>query len=131
MSEWKLVQESEILRIARALEDLKLPCSDDPESKQAVRNGKYMSLSLIVRSWLSASPTPPEAQGESAWISVEDRLPDEGILVIAMETDGGIYKLKRKAISQYFWDDSDIYYYTQVTHWIPIPLIPSIEQREG
>jgi hypothetical protein len=57
------------------------------------------------------------------WISVKDRLPELGQYVIAMECDGEIYKLKMKEKSSFFWDVDEMYY-TQVTHWMPLPEPP-------
>jgi hypothetical protein len=48
--------ESALLRVARLVEDLKLPCSDNPESPQAIRNGHYMSIALIAREALKETP---------------------------------------------------------------------------
>ena len=61
------------------------------------------------------------------WISVEDRLPDYGVDVIAMETDGRVYRLSRREHNQYFWDASK-YYYTEVIFWMPFT--PPIDQAK-
>jgi len=53
------VPNDEVLRVARLIEALKLPCGESPESPQAIRNGQYMSLALIMRDWLAAAPQPP------------------------------------------------------------------------
>ena len=41
--------EQSLLDVARLVEGLKQPCSMDPESPQAIRNGTYMSIGLIAR----------------------------------------------------------------------------------
>jgi hypothetical protein len=61
------------------------------------------------------------------WISVEDRLPDYGVDVIAMEADGRVYRLSRREHSQYFWDAYK-YYYTKVIFWMPFT--PPIDQAK-
>jgi hypothetical protein len=53
---WQFVPKAELLRIARLIEDLKRPCSDDPESPQAIRNGRYQSIALLVRAMLAVAP---------------------------------------------------------------------------
>ena len=44
---------SGLLNLARQIEALKQPCSMDPESPQAIRNGTYMSLALNARALLA------------------------------------------------------------------------------
>ena len=55
--------DAELLRIVRLIEGLKKECSSDPESPQAIRNGQYMSIATILRSYaMRASPAPaPQA----------------------------------------------------------------------
>ena len=62
----------------------------------------------------------------SEWISVNDRLPDMLQDVIAMESDGEVYKLyisSSKGITA--WIDTQGFHYLCVTHWIPLPTIPN------
>jgi hypothetical protein len=61
-----------------------------------------------------------ELQRAREWISVDDKLPDYGVEVIAMESDGNIYRLCRRDFSKFFWDSKG-YYYSAVTHWTPLP----------
>lgn len=49
-----------LLTAARSAEALKLDCGMDPESKQAIRNGKYMAISYAARAALR--PTEGEVQ---------------------------------------------------------------------
>ena len=49
---------AELIRVARLIEDLKRDCGMDPESPQAIRNGKYQSIALIVRGLAAASVDP-------------------------------------------------------------------------
>lgn len=53
------------------------------------------------------------------WISVKDRLPEINKECICMEIDGEVYRLHKKENSGWFWD-RDGYYYTEVTHWMPL-----------
>jgi hypothetical protein len=97
-------------------------------------------LAQVIRNYLidtRASPTPPEAKGESGWISVEDRLPDEYGSVLAVCTLNGD---KNPTVNEAFyilgeWNlVRNNVKFKDVTHWQPqpaLPLIPSIEQREG
>lgn len=48
--------ESALLDTARRVEALKQPCGTDPQSAQALRNGRYMSIALIARAALKGSP---------------------------------------------------------------------------
>ena len=47
------VSKSELLRIARLIEDFKQPCGWDPETPQAIRNGQYQSIALMIRALLA------------------------------------------------------------------------------
>ena len=42
-------KDEALLNIARKAEMLKRECGDDPESPQAIRNGRYMHLSYLAR----------------------------------------------------------------------------------
>lgn len=53
-----MTNESELLRVARLIEDLKQPCGEDPESPQAIRNSRYMSIAAIVRGLAERKPLP-------------------------------------------------------------------------
>ena len=59
------------------------------------------------------------------WTSVDDRLPEDNIDVIALESDGKLYRL-HKSTDKYcmLWKDKDNYYYHEVTHWMPLPEPP-------
>ena len=64
----------------------------------------------------------------SAWISVNDRLPDMLQDVIAMESDGEVYKLYTSSYyGEDVWVDSQGFHYLCVTHWMPLPPEPSTE----
>ena len=44
-----------LLKVARMAEKLKRPCSMDPESKQAIRNGEYMNISYAAHAAIAAA----------------------------------------------------------------------------
>ena len=52
MSAYAKRLEDTLLEVARRCEGLKRPCSEDPESAQAVRNSEYMSIAYIARATL-------------------------------------------------------------------------------
>ena len=46
-----------LLKVARMAEALKRPCGMEPDSPQAIRNGKYMDISYVARAALAKEPT--------------------------------------------------------------------------
>lgn len=63
-----------------------------------------------------------------AWINVEDKLPEPNVECICMEDDGEVYRLHQIDGSKYFWDRRG-YYYTEVTHWMPLEPITEKEWK--
>lgn len=57
---WQLVPKDDLLRIARLIEDLKQSCGMDPETPQAIRNGRYQSIALMLRAMADAAPKEPK-----------------------------------------------------------------------
>ncbi len=49
-----------LLNVARMAEALKQPCGTDPESRQAIRNGKYMSISYAARAAIARAESAIE-----------------------------------------------------------------------
>lgn len=49
LKEREATRFSSLLEAARICEDLKKPCSDDPESQQAIINAHYMNCSYAIR----------------------------------------------------------------------------------
>jgi hypothetical protein len=45
-----------LLAVARMAEDLKQECGQDPESPQAIRNGKYMNISYAAHAAMKEQP---------------------------------------------------------------------------
>ena len=54
------------------------------------------------------------------WISVKDRLPEYEDLVLAYDKNYGVLRLLYRDGD---WED-DIQFYTQITHWMPLPEPP-------
>jgi len=61
------------------------------------------------------------------WISVKDRLPEMGQLVVVLRNLGD-------GISIYgtHWNDEDLKYmdWNNITHWMPLPSPPTIKDKE-
>jgi len=55
-AENKVLREA-LLTIARKAEALKKECGDDPESPQAIRNGRYMHLSYLAHAAITKEAT--------------------------------------------------------------------------
>jgi hypothetical protein len=51
------------------------------------------------------------------WISVEDRLPEEGDVVLTFSKNGG------RAVRKF--DNGQFGYYDDITHWMPLPDPPN------
>lgn len=64
---------------------------------------------------------------ESEWISVKDRLPEEGTPVLTYSADGFMvdYTILFDEIDQpYVWARQLVDDYLKVTHWMPLPTPP-------
>jgi hypothetical protein len=73
----------------------------------------------------------------SDWISVDDRLPEKGIVLVSngeivrtshyiqrKEFDGGM-------VAGGCWAETDSgFYYKPITHWMPLPARPEQEKQE-
>lgn len=53
-----------LLNVARMAEALKQPCGTDPESRQAIRNGKYMSISYAARVAIALAESAIDTMGK-------------------------------------------------------------------
>ena len=59
------------------------------------------------------------------WISVKDRLPEEGEDVLTYRGSG--YRVEAlESVSRKYWEN-DIFCYYPVTHWMPLPQPPKGE----
>lgn len=74
--------------------------------------------------------TPP-----NEWISVEDRLPEKGQIVLFHQKDGFIYCAEYFAgnsiMSTGWFIDSDCWEAEEATHWMPLPEAPDSRPPEG
>ena len=71
--------------------------------------------------------TSPVSQTMSEWISVEDRLPEDGVEVLAYDTDHEIYALAERCLDSLRASDESTYY-LRPTHWMPLPEPPSASE---
>lgn len=62
----------------------------------------------------------------SEWISVKDRLPEEGKSVLIFDECGNIlvYSLERDRDGDLHWEDDYGYWHNDVTDWMPLPEPP-------
>lgn len=65
------------------------------------------------------------------WISVKERLPDEGIAVLCSRSDAGIIVGEVNIIYDFFekthnavWNECQEFIEIDVTHWMPLPEPP-------
>lgn len=61
---------------------------------------------------------------KTKWISVDDRLPDVGIRVIACGEKGGVFVVKPEGITTGFGRMDGASKYRSFTHWMPLPEPP-------
>jgi len=69
----------------------------------------------------------------NGWISIKDRKPDgtKGqVLALVMRDDGGWFRMIAWYSKKYGWfsDDPDFDNSMTVTHWMPIPDYPEVEE---
>lgn len=88
----------------------------------------------IVQLWVHeiAELMEEYAATKSEWVSVEDRLPEEGIKVLVFAPDRDI--IGSKLLGSYFYDSKEWTVYcfrdtirTLVTHWQPLPNPPKVK----
>ncbi len=64
---------------------------------------------------------------QKGWISVEDRLPEEGVEVMAKIDDSDGCRNEQSLTRQgtlWFFPDMSMYVYYTPTHWMPLPEPP-------
>lgn len=72
-----------------------------------------------------------QAQQESQWISVEERLPEEGITVLVVTNFGDVYTCRLPVIiAKNSKEESPVGKRERFTHWMPLPLPPAPEGGE-
>ena len=64
-----------------------------------------------------------DVQPVNRWISVEDRLPDEGASVLIC-TNGGIRSVSARYGNRFFITIVEAFTEDTVTHWMPLPELP-------
>ena len=71
--------------------------------------------------------TPP-----NEWVSVEERLPENGQIVLFHQKDGFIYCAEyfvgKELMSPGWFIDNDCWDAKEVTHWMPLPAPPKKER---
>lgn len=104
-----------------------------PVSFEAEHSAVLLSdVSKMMREWVERQPTltPP-----NEWISVEERLPENGQIVLFHQKDGFIYCAEYFAgnsiMSTGWFIDSDCWEAEEATHWMPLPEAPDSRPPEG
>ena len=86
------------------------------------------TLRRVINSLIDKLVEAEELLEKYEWISVNDRLPEEGIVVIVY---GRIYS-ERKSVDIDYVDKSGNFHYCdkEVTHWMPLPPLPEVNEDE-
>ena len=61
----------------------------------------------------------------NGWISVSERLPEEGVTVLIYTIDGETKEAHLSGYLDLWSDNEDVYRYDDITHWIPLPEPPN------
>lgn len=69
---------------------------------------------------------------QSTWVSVKDRLPEEGLKVLAYDCEDDIESIKIDYVvsfgtNEWVWACRLVDDYAQVTHWMPLPKPPKLD----
>lgn len=73
---------------------------------------------------------PVKIQSVNQWISVKDRLPDEGASVLIC-TDEGIRSVSARYGNRFFITIVEAFTEDTVTHWMPLPEPPKDGETNG
>lgn len=88
-----------------------------------------------VESVLEWAQTLPTLTPPNEWISVDEKLPENGQVVLFYQKDGFIYCAEYFAgnalMSPGWFIDNDSWDAKEVTHWMPLPAPPNSRQPEG
>ena len=89
----------------------------------------------IARSAMRNPDAIPTLTPPNEWISVEEKLPENGQVVLFYQKDGFIYCAEYFAgnalMSPGWFIDNDSWDAKEVTHWMPLPAPPDSRQPEG
>jgi hypothetical protein len=66
----------------------------------------------------------------SAWISVKDRLPEDGKNVLAYDSESGSIDMAYYSENEWFLEDLYEIEYLHPTHWMRLPDAPEMEGKE-
>lgn len=84
-----------------------------------------------VESVLEWAQTLPTLTPPNEWVSVEERLPENGQIVLFHQKDGFIYCAEyfvgKELMSPEWFIDNDSWNAKVVTHWMPLPAPPEKE----
>lgn len=84
--------------------------------------------------WINEQPTADVAP-KSAWISVDERLPDESCECLTVSESGAMYILlfscRYKAFNAHDKDGGDRWKLGCITHWMPLPEPPKGVADDG
>lgn len=84
-----------------------------------------------VESILEWAQTLPTLTPPNEWVSVEERLPENGQIVLFHQKDGFIYCAEyfvgKELMSPEWFIDNDSWNAKVVTHWMPLPAPPEKE----
>lgn len=62
------------------------------------------------------------------WMTI-DSAPKDGKIILAIEKEGPVLiQWEKGHFCDGFWRDQDHYVHTNVTHWMPIPLLPKADE---
>jgi hypothetical protein len=64
----------------------------------------------------------------SEWVSVKDRLPDDGVPVLVCNTAGQVFTCRRSVIEgNLALVDTQFAIHDRYTHWMELPSLPEVE----
>lgn len=102
--------------------------SISPFVSKEKHNGAVNMLREVEREVKEAPTLTPQNE----WVSVEERLPEKGQIVLFHQKDGFIYCAEYFAgnsiMSTGWFIDNDCWEAEEVTHWMPLPKSPKADE---